>query len=72
MSVLRKTDWSFLCDIYDFKNLIKWPTCHKSFENVTYIGLMFKNVSRSFYSAYVVETGVPDFHFMIWIVIRKV
>ena len=46
--------------------------CYKNFENFTYTDLMFTNVSRSFYSTCVLETGLPDFRLMTLTVMRKV
>ena len=53
------------CDLYNFKNLIKEPTCFKNPVNPTCIDFMLKNSYRSFQNSYAIETGLSDFHRMV-------
>ena len=69
MSVLRKTK---LIDTYDLRNSIKQPTCYKNSENSSCIDLMLTNAPRSFYSTYVLETGLSVFRLITLTVLRKV
>ena len=48
--------------IYDFKSLIKEPTCYKSLDNPSCIDLILTNRSNSFQNTNVLETGLSDFH----------
>ena len=53
------------CGIYNFKNLVKEPTCYKNSENPSSIDLILSNrlISRdSFQDTRVIETGLSDFH----------
>ena len=59
------------CENYDLTNLIKQPTCYKNPTNPTYIDLILTNAPRISHSAYVVETGLSDFHLMTMTVMRK-
>ena len=45
------------CDSYNFKNLIKVPTCFKN--------LMLTNAYRSFQNSCAIETGLSDFHRLV-------
>ena len=54
-----------LCDSYNFKNLIKEPTCFKNPVNPTCIDLMLTNSYRSFQSSCAIETGLSDFHRLV-------
>ena len=60
------------CDNYPLKSLIRQAT-YKNFEKKTqpYIDLILTNMSRSFQSAYVIETGLSNFHLMTLTVMRK-
>ena len=58
------------CDLYNFKNLIKEPTCFKNPVNPTCIDLMLTNSYRSFQNSCAIETGLSDFHRMIVTVMK--
>ena len=53
------------CDSYSLTSLIKQPTCYKNPSHPKCIDLMLTNVSRSFQTTYVIETGLSDFHLKI-------
>ena len=50
------------CASYNFKNLIKQPTCFKNPDNPTLIDHILTNHPKSFHSSSVYETGLSDFH----------
>ena len=52
------------CNIYNLQNLIKEPTCYKSFLNPTSIDVILTNKSSSFQSSCTIETGLSDHHKM--------
>ena len=51
-----------LCELYDFSNLIKDPTCFKKPLNPTSIDVILTNKVRSFHNNNVIETGLSDHH----------
>ena len=51
-------------EIYKLQNLTKEPTCFKNPENPPCIDLILTNKPPSFKNAYVIETGLSDFHKM--------
>ena len=53
------------CDLCNFKNLIKEPTCFKNPVNPTCIDFMLTNSYRSFQNSGAIETGLSDFHRMV-------
>ena len=55
---------------YKFRNLINEPACFKNPENPTCIDLILKNKPLSFKNAYVIETGLSDFHKMVVAVMK--
>ena len=59
------------CKNYNFKTLIKQPTCYKNPDNPTCTDLILTNVPRSFKSACVLEAWLSDFHLMTLTVMRK-
>ena len=59
------------CKVYNFKSLIKQPTCYKNSVKPSCIDLMLTNIPRMFQSTCVIETGLPDFHLMTVTVLRK-
>ena len=59
------------CENYSLQNLIKQPIRYKNPSRPTCIDLMLTNVPRSFQSTCVIETGLPDFHLITLIVIKK-
>ena len=50
------------CKNYGSINLIRQPTCYKNPSKPACIDLILTNLSCSFPSTYVVETGLSDFH----------
>ena len=50
------------CSVYNFKNLIKDPTCFKNPEKPTIIDYILTNHPRFFQHSGVCETGLSDFH----------
>ena len=52
------------CDTYDFKCVIKEPTCYKNPQNPSCIDLIFTKNPKCFQNSCVVETSLPDFHRM--------
>ena len=61
MSEMHMKDF---CDLYDFENLIKEPTCFKNPNNSSSIDLMLTNRKDSFCNCRVIETGLSDCHKM--------
>ena len=55
---------------YGLKNLIINPTCFKSSDNPRTIYLILTNKKRSFTGSSTVETGLSDFHLMIFTVLK--
>ena len=53
------------CDSYSLTSLIKQPTCYKNPSHPKCIDLILTNVSRSFQTTYVIETGLSNFHLKI-------
>ena len=54
--------WKFFCDTYNFKSLVKEPTCFKSIDNPSCVDLILTNKSRYFQHTDVIEMGLSDFH----------
>ena len=50
------------CSVYNFKSLIKDPTCFKNTEKPTTIDHILTNHPRCFRHSGVYETGLSDFH----------
>ena len=59
------------CEVYNFKSLIKQPTCYKNPIKPSCIDLMLTNFPRMCQSTCVIETGLSDFHLMTVTVLRK-
>ena len=59
------------CEVYNFKSLIKQPTCYKNPIKPSCIDLMLTNFPRMFQSTCVIETGLSDFHLTAVTVLRK-
>ena len=57
--------------MYNFKNLIKQPTCYKNPDKPSCIDFILTNVPCMFQSTCVIETGLSDFHLMMMTVMRK-
>ena len=47
---------------YNFKNLVKEPTCFKNIGNPSCVDLILTNKSLYFQHTSVIETGLSDFH----------
>ena len=50
------------CTTYNFKNLVKEPTCYKNADNPSCIDLIITNKPSYFQMTTVIETGLSDFH----------
>ena len=50
------------CDIHNFRNLVKGPTCFKNPHNPSCIDLILTNRPKSFQNTTLVDTGLSDFH----------
>ena len=59
---LARKAWTFFCNTYNFKSLVKEPTCFKSIENPSCVDLILSNKSLCFQDTVVIETGLSDFH----------
>ena len=59
------------CKSYSLKNLIRQPTGYKNPSKPVCIDLILTNVTRSFQSTCVLETGLSDFHLMTLTGMRK-
>ena len=58
------------CSLYNLKNLIKSPTCFKSNANPSCIDLILTNRINSFQNSSTVETGLSDFHHLVFTVLK--
>ena len=58
------------CELYNFENLIKGPTCYKNPDNPSSIDVMLTNCGNSFQKTKTVETGLSDHNKMIITVIK--
>ena len=58
------------CQLYDFENLIKEPTCYKNADNPTSIDVILTNNKEYFANNSTVETGISDHHKMVITVLR--
>ena len=56
---------------HDAKNMVKEKTCFKSIKNPTCADLLISNKEKCFKSATTIDTGLPDFHAMILVVLKK-
>ena len=61
-SEMRKEPMQVFCDTYNFKCLVKEPTCYKNMDNPSCIDLILTNKSLSFQHTSTIETGLSDFH----------
>ena len=61
-SEIREEPMQVFCDTYNFKCLVKEPTCYKNMDNPSCIDLMLTNKSLSFQHTSTIETGLSDFH----------
>ena len=53
---------SVFCTTYNFKNLVKEPTCFKNTKNPTCIDPIFINKPSYFQTTTAIQTGISDFH----------
>ena len=52
--------------LFDFlSNLIKFPTCYKSFENLSYIDVIIANKHQTFQNTTSFSTGLLAFHKLV-------
>ena len=58
------------CAMYNLKNLISEPTCYKNADNPTLIDMILTNRARSFQNSMTIETGLSDYHKMIYTVLK--
>ena len=58
------------CNLFNFKNLVKDPTCYKNPENPSCIDLIFTNRYRMFQDTITVEIGLSDCHKMTVTVLK--
>ena len=49
-------------ELFNFKNLVKDPTCYKNPDNPSCIDLILTNRQNSCQDTRVIETGLSDFH----------
>ena len=61
-SEMQEDIMSVFCTTYNFKNLVKEPTCFKNAENLTCIDLILTNEPLYFQTTTVIETGISDLH----------
>ena len=66
----KETIMKDFCESYNFKNLVKEPTCYKNPKNPSLIDLILTNCPRSFQNTTTVETGLSDFHKMTLTVLK--
>ena len=60
-NMLVKNELTYICDIYGLNNLIKDPTCFKSY-NDTAVDVILTNKSRCFSDTFNIDMGLSDFH----------
>ena len=56
--------------IFNLRSLIKTPTCFKSQENPSCIDLILTNRMSSFQNSSTIETGLSDFHHLVFTVMK--
>ena len=61
-SEIREIPMQNFCNIFNFFNLIKSPTCYKNVYNPTCIDLILTNKPKSFFNSTTIETGLSDHH----------
>ena len=61
-SEITESNLNEFCSLYNFKNLVKEPTCYKSLEKPSCIDLILTNNPKSFQDTMVIESGLSDFH----------
>ena len=58
------------CNVYNFSNFVKEPTCYKNPDNTSCIDLFLTNRPKCFQSTMTMETGISDFHKMVMTVLK--
>ena len=61
-SEINEERMGIFCNTYNFKSLVKKPTCFKSIENPSCVDLILTNKSLYFQHTSIIETGLSDFH----------
>ena len=61
-SEMHEDAMNVFCTTYNFKNLVKEPTCFKNANNPSCIDLILTNKPSFFQNTSVLETGISDFH----------
>ena len=56
--------------LFNLRSLIKTPTCFKSEENPSCIDLILTNRINCFQNSSTIETGLPDFHHLVFTVMK--
>ena len=60
------TDLKDFMEVHNLYNLIKGPTCFKSMRTPSAIDHIFTNKKYSFMETHTIETGLSDFHKMVF------
>ena len=58
------------CNLHSLTSFINQPTCWKNSSKPTCINLILTNSPKSFQNTNVIETGLPDFHKMVVIIMK--
>ena len=61
-SEIKEERMGFFCNTYNFKSLVKKPTCFKSIENPSCVDLILTNKYLYFQHTSIIETGLSDIH----------
>ena len=61
-SEMNENAMNVFCATYNFKNLVKEPTCFKNVDNPSCIDLILTNKPLYFQMSTVIEAGISDFH----------
>ena len=70
-STMAEKDMDDFCQIYNFENLIKGPTCFKNPSNPSSIDVMLTNKKSSFQNSITLESGLSDCHRMTITVLKR-
>ncbi len=60
-----------LCDLYNLKNIVKEPTCFKSYDNPSLIDVILVAKPRRQYETVVFDIGLSDFHKIICVCVQR-
>ena len=69
-STMSEVPMQNICELYNFENLIRQPTCYKKNNNPSSIDVMLTNSENSFQNTRTIETGLSDHHKTIITVIK--